>query len=107
MKLVREKKFDSFNEGKEELLDLIPMSNILRIELSNCYTFEETYSKLSDAGTILLRINKDIDNKYNFKAIFIADDYMFIQNRFTYKNWIIGEDTIGVDPRLILAIENA
>lgn len=104
MKLVREKIFSSFIEGKNEILDILPIHTRMYIELNE--TKEENLKNNS------LYINTDnielnIDKKNKFTLYFNNDQFMYLSRSFNIKGWEVNyEKSTGLTARDINMILN-
>lgn len=106
MKIVRRKKFSSFAEGKNETLNIMPMTEICYFELAACNRYEEVYSKLN-INDISIRVNVDHEG-FVFDIVFNIDKLNHIQNVLSIHQWELVEDEcIGLSSRDVYGILNA
>ncbi len=105
MKLIREKSFDNFVEGKNEILDILPIHTLLYVELDQ--TKEESINKEQDiiisTNDIDLQITKDL----RFILTFKTDQFFYLSRLFNLKEWSINyEQSMGLTSRDLNMILN-
>lgn len=105
MRLIRTKKFPSFIDGKHEILNMLPMSEICYFELAQCDVFEDTYPKLN-IHDIYITVER-LSDGFLFKVIFDIDAMRYIQQLFTINDWDIDENNcVGLSTQDFIRILN-
>jgi hypothetical protein len=96
MKLIRKKEFETFKEGREEVLMGIPINTMAYIELSNCNSYEETFMKLN-LHDISVKVEKTRNNAFIYSVEFISFNSMSLQQYFNIRNWDIPiDECVGI-----------
>jgi hypothetical protein len=90
MKIVRRKKFSSFIEGKNEVLNIIPLQEMCYFELANCNNYEDTFNKLK-IHDIYLLISRDKD-EFIFTIVFMKRELNHLQTLLGNREWEVVED---------------
>lgn len=98
MLLVREKDFDSLQEGKNDVMDILPIYTVLFVELGQ-RDAESINDSIIETEDIDLHILSS-SNKYKFKLKFKSDQYLHLSRRFNDHGWnVLYDECMGISFR--------
>lgn len=106
MRIVRRKDFETFIEGKNEILNVLPIDLIVYYQLASCSNFEDTYSKLK-INDITVKVARNNTNGFTFDIIFDINNLNYIQMLLNNRHWeLVEEESIGLSQLDIVNIIN-
>lgn len=85
MLLVREKTFDTINDGVRELNTILPVYTVLYIELYRSVIEEPTTINTDDIDLSIT----ETDKGFLFEVSFKTDQYLHLTRIFNDRDWII------------------